>query len=221
MPCRGIPAPVLKAALRPILTAYPLPDPRTWSDTILALWDAAEFGEERYAALAFARRLREQPPEALELYEHLVRSGAWWDLVGEVLSVHPEVGPVLEVWAQSDDLWLRRTAIICQVGAKDRLDRDLLTLAIDANLDGGTRTTPALSPHGREFFAPLGDRLGPARPRPRRPRPGARLRGRPGRCPVRPEQARGAAPPRWLRCEGRPGLSPGARAPQPAGWLQP
>jgi 3-methyladenine DNA glycosylase AlkD len=59
---------------------------------------------------------------------------------------------VLDEWAVADGLWVRRAAIICQVGARERLDRDLLTLAIDANLDGSTRTTPALSPYGREFF---------------------------------------------------------------------
>jgi 3-methyladenine DNA glycosylase AlkD len=159
MPYRGVPAPALKAALRPILTAHPLPDEATCRETVLALWDHAEFREERYAAIALARHRRDQQPEVLDLYEHLVRTGAWWDvvdetahLVGEVLLSHPEVRPVLEGWARSDDLWLRRTAIICQVGARDRLDRSLLTLAIDANLDGSTRATPALSPYGREFF---------------------------------------------------------------------
>ena len=38
-------------------------------------------------------------------------------------------------WATDDDRWLRRTAVICQVGAKDRTDLDLLSHAIEANLD--------------------------------------------------------------------------------------
>jgi 3-methyladenine DNA glycosylase AlkD len=159
MPYRGIPAPVLKTALRPILADHPLADGDVWRATVLALWDDAEFREERYAAIALARKRRDRSPALLDLYEHFIRTGAWWDfvdetahLVGEVLLAHPEVRPVLEGWAGSDDRWLRRTAIICQVGSKDRLDRDLLTLAIDANLDGSTRVTPALSPYGREFF---------------------------------------------------------------------
>ena len=162
MPYRGIRAPVLKAVLSPLLAAHPLPDFETWTDTILDLWDAAVFREERYAALAIARHRYHrihQVPEALDLYEHLVRTGAWWDvvdetshLVGEVLLAHTEVRPVLEGWAVSDDLWLRRSAIICQVGTKDALDQELLELALEANLDGSTRSTPALSPYGRDFF---------------------------------------------------------------------
>lgn len=162
MPFRGIASPALRTLLSPLLAAHPLPDLVTWTGTIRELWDPAAFREERYAALAIARHRHHrmhQVPEALDLYEHLVRSGAWWDLVDEtshlvggVLRAHPEVRPVLEDWAVSEDLWLRRSSIICQVGARDGLDRDLLVLAIDANLDGSTRTTPALSPYGREFF---------------------------------------------------------------------
>ena len=71
----------------------------------------------------------------------------------DVLLAHPdEVAPVIREWAVADDLWVRRTAIICQVGAKDRCDQALLAEAIEANLDGSTRTTPAVSPYGREFF---------------------------------------------------------------------
>jgi len=162
MPFRGIPSPALKRLLRPLLAGHPL-DEETWHDTVLELWDGASFREERYAALALAgHRLHREHHQVhtLGLYEHLVRTGAWWDLVDEtahlvrdVLLAHPdEVAPVVREWAVADDLWVRRTAIICQVGAKDRCDQSLLADAVEANLDGSTRTTPALSPYGREFF---------------------------------------------------------------------
>ena len=161
MPFRGIPSPVLKKLLRPLLDR-PLEE-ETWSATVLELWDGAQYREERYAALALAahRLHREHRQVAtLDLYEHLVRTGAWWDLVDEtahlvrdLLLAHPdEVAAVMREWAVDDDLWVRRTAIICQVGSRDRCDQALLAEAIEANLDGSTRTTPALSPYGREFF---------------------------------------------------------------------
>ena len=163
LPYRGVSSPALKATLRPLLADHPL-DEETWHATILELWDGATFREERYAALALARhRLHREhrQPHSLGLYEHLLRSGAWWDLVDEtsthlvreVLLDHPsEVAPVIREWAVADDLWVRRSAIICQVGAKDRCDQSLLAEVIEANLDGSTRTTPAVSPYGREFF---------------------------------------------------------------------
>ena len=162
MPFRGVPSPALKRLLRPLLAGQAL-DEETWHATVLELWDKASLREEQYAALALAgHRLHREHhrPHTLDLYEHLIRTGAWWDLVDEtahlvrdVLLAHPdEVAPVIREWAVADDLWVRRTAIICQVGAKDRCDQPLLAEAIEANLDGSTRTTPAVSPYGREFF---------------------------------------------------------------------
>jgi 3-methyladenine DNA glycosylase AlkD len=37
-------------------------------------------------------------------------------------------------WSRSDDLWKRRTAIICQLGFKDRTDTDLLYACIAPSL---------------------------------------------------------------------------------------
>ena len=164
MPYRGLPAPRLRAVLRPILDALTLHDEQTWHATVLALWDGARYREERYAALALARhrRYREHRQVAtLDLYEHLVRTGAWWDvvdetathLVRELVLAHPEeVTPVIRTWAEADDLWVRRTAVICQVGTREQCDQELLGASILANLDGSTRSAPPRSPYGREFF---------------------------------------------------------------------
>jgi len=42
---------------------------------------------------------------------------------------------VVRDWATDPDRWLRRTVVICQLGAKERTDLDILEKAIDANLD--------------------------------------------------------------------------------------
>ncbi len=164
MPYRGIAAPALRSLLRPVLGTHAFPDEQTWHATVLELWDVAEFREERYAALALARHrhAREyQQVHTLGLYEHMIRTGAWWDLVDEtathlvrdLLLAHPEaVSPVIRSWAEADDMWVRRSAIICQVGTRDGCDQHLLAGVIGQNLDGSTRTTPAVSPYGRELF---------------------------------------------------------------------
>jgi 3-methyladenine DNA glycosylase AlkD len=38
----------------------------------------------------------------------------------------------LLTWTRSDDRWLRRAAIICQLGTRDRADVELLTTAIES-----------------------------------------------------------------------------------------
>ena len=147
LPYRGVPSPVARVLFREALAEHPVPDRATWLATVRELWDGAAYREERYAALAVVRDRRYagyRDTEALPLYRHLLSTGAWWDvvddvathLVGPLMLDHPEVvGPVLREWAVDDDRWLRRTAVICQVGAKDRADLDLLGFAAEANLD--------------------------------------------------------------------------------------
>ena len=145
MPFHGVPVPEVRRIARAELAAHPPPDRRTWHDTVLELWDGAEHREERYAALALVRSPRAaayQDLASLELYRHLVVTGAWWDLVDELAhavgAVLRDVGPpavaVMRAWSRDDDLWLRRAAILCQLGAGAGTDRELLADCLDANL---------------------------------------------------------------------------------------
>ena len=156
MPYRGVPAPALRRLCREVFAEYRLPDEAAWRSAVLALWDDASYREERYAAheLTGHRFYRAfQTPGSLDLYRHLVVTGAWWDHVdaiasrriGPLLLAFPsEVRPVVEAWSVDDDLWLRRTAVICQLLAKDRTDVDLLRDVLEANLEDTL--------HGRDFF---------------------------------------------------------------------
>jgi 3-methyladenine DNA glycosylase AlkD len=108
------------------------------------LWDEASHREERYAALAVlaAPPLRGDPglPDTIE---HMVRTGRWWDFTDELahrladlLDDDPlPASALVRQWATDPDLWIRRIAIIAQLGRRDRLDTVLLTDAIEPNLD--------------------------------------------------------------------------------------
>lgn len=156
LPFRGVTAVPLRAICREVVAAHPLPDRTAWKAAVLALWDGAAYREERYAALAVAGHRLYRPhrdPAALDLYRHLVVTGAWWDLVdtiasqhvGDILDRYPAgVTPVVGAWAVDDDLWLRRTAVLCQLTRKGRTDVALLGFALEQNLED--------SLHGREFF---------------------------------------------------------------------
>lgn len=150
MPYRGIGSPELRAILRPLMRAYEPRSREEWAATIAALWDEATHREEWYAALELARhRSARQWLDAgsLALWRHLVVTGAWWDVVDAVAShlVAPtlrghreEVTPVLREWMVDDHLWLRRTAVLSQLGAKDATDVALLHEVIEANVDDPT-----------------------------------------------------------------------------------
>ena len=148
MPYLGLPMPEVRSVVRAVVAAHPLPDRPTWLATVRALWDEATHREQRYAAIGVLRHRSYRawllPDDALlGLLRHLVTSGAWWDLVDELSHVvgdlltsdRPPMTAVLRGWSREPDLWLRRTSIIAQLGARDATDLDLLSFAIEGSID--------------------------------------------------------------------------------------
>jgi len=144
MPYYGVLAPGQRELFRAVFATHPLSDRDTWLATVRTLWDQATHREERYAAIALSGAkayARWQAPDLVPgLYQDLIVTGAWWDYVDD-LAIH-RVGPLLRAapgtitpvmrdWSAGTDLWLRRSAIICQIGSKAGTDLELLTLAID------------------------------------------------------------------------------------------
>ncbi|MBB3676331.1 3-methyladenine DNA glycosylase AlkD [Modestobacter versicolor] len=145
-PCLGVRLPEVRRLVREAATADP---PATAADVGRVageLWRAAAYREERYAATALTGlRVARGALELLPLHEEMITTGAWWDLVDgvqprvrDLLLAHPaELGPVLRGWARSPDRWLRRSAVIAQLGARDRTDRALLTEVVEVNAADG------------------------------------------------------------------------------------
>ncbi|GAA4552814.1 DNA alkylation repair protein [Amycolatopsis samaneae] len=146
MPFRGVPKPPRAALLKRVLAEHVLPDRETFTATARVLWHEAGYREERYAAIDLTgyRAYRHwQDPELLGLYEDMIVTGAWWDYVDELAArrVGPilrgapaAVAPLMRAWAIDPDLWRRRTAILCQLGAKENTDTALLTHAVEASI---------------------------------------------------------------------------------------
>jgi len=167
MPHHGLVNAEVKQVCRDVFATLSVDDPAVWRELVAALWDGATHREERYAALHLgsdrrARPLRGLPRTpradlpvdaearalaALDLYERFIVSGAWWDLVDELAVNHvgallpAHTAPVtarLRRWIDSDDLWLRRTAIIAQLKRGEDTDLALLSDAIEAALESRT-----------------------------------------------------------------------------------
>ena len=99
--------------------------------------------EERYAAIDLTGlRMVKGDLGMLPIYEEIIRTGAWWDLVDGVshricalLLAHRDVmTPLLLRWANDADMWIRRAAITAQLGAKSTTDTELLAQVVTANL---------------------------------------------------------------------------------------
>lgn len=146
LPFRGVAKPERAALTRALFAEHPIDDPETWVAAVRTLWHEAAYREERYVALDLigARRYAAwQDAGLLPLYRELIVTGAWWDFVDEIAS--RRVGPILRAddgvkaimldWSHDDDRWLRRTSVICQLGAKAATDTDLLTRCVEANVE--------------------------------------------------------------------------------------
>ncbi len=149
LPYRGVARPIQRRTLRPVFAAHPPGDAARLEATVRELFHEAAYREEKYAAIDLLRSRVAAPlrtPERMPLIAELIVAGAWWDLVDELAGHvtadlhrrHPEqLRPVLLEWSRPDaadpDMWLRRAAIIAQLGSKAGTDTGLLTTVIDRN----------------------------------------------------------------------------------------
>ncbi|MEV5497116.1 DNA alkylation repair protein [Nonomuraea fuscirosea] len=146
MPFLGVQAVPRRAVLRRVFAEHRLDSAPEWRRAVLSLWREAEYREERYAAVELSgyHLYREyQTLYTVPMYEEMIVSGAWWDLVDELathrvgglLTVYPDsMRPLMLEWAHDDDLWKRRTAILCQNRFKSRTDTALLYACIEPSL---------------------------------------------------------------------------------------
>ncbi|WP_404432907.1 DNA alkylation repair protein [Microbacterium lacus] len=141
MPFLGVRLPEVRRIAR--VEAKVTADPGELLALALELWNEASHREERYAALAVlgTRPLRGNLA-LLPMIDHMVRSGQWWDFtddlahrLAELHDAEPEeTAQIVREWSTDKDVWMRRIAIISQLGRRDRVDRELLADLLHPNL---------------------------------------------------------------------------------------
>ena len=146
MPFHGVGAVPLRAACRELFAPLALPDAAAFRREVLGLFRGAAFREETYAAVELARLKRAAPYRDLAFLpacEEMVVAGAWWDVVdpvaahllGELLRKEPRaMRREMLAWARCDDLWKRRSAILCQLAFREETDAALLHACIEPSL---------------------------------------------------------------------------------------
>lgn len=135
MPFYGVQKAGRTPIVRELARRWPPSDHQAYEAMVVDLWGLPH-REEKYLALGVARHFKAfVSPASLPLYRRLIVEGAWWDLIDEVathlvgdlvVGYPAEVWPTVDTWVDSEDMWLRRSAIICQVGAGERTDADRL-----------------------------------------------------------------------------------------------
>lgn len=100
-----------------------------------SLWDNEE-REWQYAALDYAVRYTGKfDQNDMDFLKKLITDRSWWDtvdtiavkLVGDIVLRYPElVSERMDSWSKSENLWLRRTAILHQLHYKTQTKENVL-----------------------------------------------------------------------------------------------
>lgn len=109
---------------------------------VRTLWEMPE-REYQYAALGYLEKFSKKlGSDDLELLKELITTKSWWDTVdalaakpvGILGAKFPDTIPAeMDKWAVSDNMWLRRTAILFQLKYKKETDEQRLYTYIRQN----------------------------------------------------------------------------------------
>jgi 3-methyladenine DNA glycosylase AlkD len=142
----GIKTPLRVALQKGFIKEHGLPPLGELDIIMRELWSLPQ-REFQYTATSLLGKLETKlEPEFISTVEYLIVTKSWWDtvdtLAGNTIGVHfkrfPKVQEkYLKKWRKSDNFWLRRTALLFQLGYKDETDFDLLCEIIRENLGSG------------------------------------------------------------------------------------
>ena len=129
-PFLGIPTTKRRALSREILAGLPAPTVDELDRLARACWELPEREYQYFAVDLIARQAKRLEPGFLRTVHHLITTKSWWDtvdalasnVVGPIVAAHPEAVATMEDWLVDENMWLARTAIIHQLGYKERTD---------------------------------------------------------------------------------------------------
>ncbi|USQ87047.1 DNA alkylation repair protein [Streptomyces phaeoluteigriseus] len=133
-PFLGIPTPERRALSRSVLAGLPRPGEADCTAVGLRCWALPE-REYHYFAVDYLRRYAGRCSSAfLPVARRLITTVSWWDtvdllavhVVGPLVAADPRLTAEMDAWITDDDLWVARTALLHQLGYKDRTDADRL-----------------------------------------------------------------------------------------------
>lgn len=146
MPYMGVPSTQMRAVCQKVFGNLQYDSGALWQADILEIWRNARFREEYYAAIELAaiRQARKfQRMDALPMYREMIISGGWWDTTDAIapnrlfdilVAERGAMTTALLVWANDENMWIRRSAILSQMKAKEQMDLDLLYACIEPSI---------------------------------------------------------------------------------------
>jgi 3-methyladenine DNA glycosylase AlkD len=139
----GIKTPARAALMKEFIKEHGLPPLGELDAIVRDLWSLPQ-REFQYTANGLIGRLQKKlEPDFISTLEYLIVTKSWWDTVdsvaGDTVGAHFKRFPkirekYLKKWRRSDNFWLRRTALLFQLGYKEETDFELLCEIIRENL---------------------------------------------------------------------------------------
>lgn len=146
MPFHGVGAPALRLIARELFGAIELPTERAYADAVLGLFRGATHREEWTLAVLLTKHrrggLRFRTMSTLPIYEEMIVTAAWWDIVDDlashaigslVLASRAEGSTAMKKWSRDAHLWKRRTSILHQLRYRTETDTKLLEACIEGS----------------------------------------------------------------------------------------
>jgi len=130
----GLKSPLRKELTQGFIKEHGLPQEEQLADFAHQMW-AMPQRELQYACIdILIKWKRKVGPGMLHLYQFMVEQKSWWDtvdliashLVGALVLNNPDLKHVMDVWSESDNMWIKRVAILYQLKYKDKTDEERL-----------------------------------------------------------------------------------------------
>ncbi|RKP57410.1 DNA alkylation repair protein [Cohnella endophytica] len=134
-PFLGIKSPERTALTKTFWAEHGIPAGEELLDVVRQLWLLPEREFQNVGMAYLEKYAKKAKPADIDAFEELVTTKSWWDTVdylashtmGDHLTKYPELIPeYTERWIRSDNMWLRRTAILYQLRYKQRTDVERL-----------------------------------------------------------------------------------------------
>ncbi|MGD9934220.1 MAG: DNA alkylation repair protein [Dehalococcoidia bacterium] len=133
-PFLGLKSPTRQALTRDWMVQFRKADEATISGVARRLWTLPEREFQYTACGLLERSATKLSAAALALCRDLLITKSWWDTVdslashavGTLVLRHPEQVRLMDEWLESENMWLRRTALLHQLKYKGRTDTDRL-----------------------------------------------------------------------------------------------
>lgn len=133
-PFFGIPSPRRKELIRELISGFGYPRPSEMDAIVRTSFQENEREFHYFAVDIMSRKVKKLEKESIQLAEWMIVNKSWWDtvdaiatnIIGPLLRNYPELRERSEQYLKSDNMWLRRTAILHQLKYKEQTDRDKL-----------------------------------------------------------------------------------------------